>query len=329
MLVARQFLLMGLVGVALGAIQLLPLAEATLLSSRQGGTLAEFGSRWSLPPVHLITLFLPTYFGVPGAIGYWSVDNFEELTYYVGALPLLALLLALRASFGCKPSRLAWLYLALIAFGVLAALGAYGWLYPLLYRLIVVFRLGRAPARAAFLLVFAASALLGEVIAHWERLPVERARPMLRSVMPWLLVTLFLAGVLGLAATGAAFVVLHPSETGGRLWHQAGGWAWALLAFVGGGYILWRYLAIPERRGLLTLALAGWVVMDLWFFGARLITLQPAATAPFWTDARQIMGPSQTRAVPWAVTHTIQNDAALTGVRSALGYVPVETRRLS
>ncbi|MBN1428321.1 MAG: hypothetical protein JXB07_08045 [Anaerolineae bacterium] len=320
--VIRQFAISGALGLALSAIQIIPFVELAMLSTRVGGSVEDFG-RWSMPPFHLIALIIPTYFGEPVHIGWWSVENFEELTYYVGALPLLAIPLALR-----KPTRLTWLYLGLMITGLLIALGSYGFLYQILWSLLPPFRLARVPARAAFLFVFGASALLGETIAAWNRLAPEARYEALKPIMRWMLLIIAVIGLIGLAATGAAFTVFHPSDTGGRLWHQAGGWAWALVAFLGGGALLWRYLIgkheCASGKRVLVVALAALVVADLWFFGFKLLQLRPASPAPLWVEAKPIVGDTPQRIVPWAVGLFIQNDAALVGMNSILGYNVLE-----
>ncbi|MEJ2148457.1 MAG: hypothetical protein P8Z40_03145 [Chloroflexota bacterium] len=317
--IARQAVVAGLVGLALGAAQLLPFIQFAELSSRAGETAAEYGL-WSLPPVHLITFFLPGYFGDP-TVGYWSVDNFGELTYYVGMLPLLGIVLALR-----RPTRLTWLYLSLMVFGLLMALGTYGFLYPVLYDLLPPFRLSRAPGRAAFLFVFAACGLLGDTITHWQRsASLDERRADLRRLLRPTLIVAALLGVAGLAATGAAFAALHPSETAGRLWHQAGGWMWALVAFLAAGGLLWSYLAADpaagRQREMLGIGLAGLVVADLWVFGFKLVDLQSLAPAPVWAEARAFVGETDQRVLPWGVgpfyTH---NDGTLIGLHSVFGY---------
>jgi len=319
---ARQMLIGGAGGMLLSAVQTLPLLEFLSLSTRASGTLEAFGTRWSLPPFHLLALIIPTYFGVPEITGWWSVENFEELTYYVGALPLLALAVSLR-----RPTRLTWLYAGLIIFGLLMALGTYGPLYPILYRLLPPFRLGRAPARAAFLFVFASSALLAETLAA-HRTGEHLRRRALDALMRAMIAVIVVGGVLGLTITGAAFTALHPSDTGGRLWHQAGGWMWALLAFTGGAVLLWQYLRAggtrARPRGALAGAMCALVVADLWLFSLQLVRLQDAGPAPFWTAAHEIIGETRQRVVPWAATLTIQNDAELTHLYSVLGYNPLD-----
>jgi hypothetical protein len=313
----RPLVISALVGALLSGVILLPFMELSALSGRQQGALEVYGARWSFPPFHLIALLIPGYFGVPGYTGWWSVDNFEELTYYVGLLPLLALAVAWR-----RPSRLTWLCLGLIVFGLLLAFGAYGFLYPLLYRLLPFFGLARAPARAAYLYLFAGSLLLAEVVARWEALAAEERQLLLCRAMPWVLAIIGLDGLLGLAATGAAFAVYHPSETGGRLWHQAGGWAWAWVGGLGGACLLWRFLATDSarKRRAFGLLLAAFLLADLWLFGYRLVKSQPAQLSDYWRDARQIIGETTQRVVPWATGLFIQNDASLAGLSSVLGY---------
>ncbi len=315
-LTARQMVLAGSAGLALSAVQLLPLLEFLGASSRAAAPSYEFASAFSLPPAHLITLLLPEFFGEPTRAGYWSVPSFDELTYYVGVLPLLGLVLAWR-----KPTRLVWFYAALIVIGLLLALGSYGFLHPIVYDLFPPFRLARAPARAAFLYVFAASALLGEGIAIWQRrLPAERAQ--LAQLLRWTLGIGLAAGIAALAATGAVFAAQHPTETSGRLWHQLGGWGLALLFLLAGGGLLWQYLT--TRRAWALAGLAALLLADLWIFGFKLVYLGDTAVSPLWTDAKSIIGDEPTRVLPWGISIFEQNGAGQVGLESVFGYNALE-----
>ncbi len=315
-LVVRQMALAGGVGLALSAVQLLPLLEFMGDSSRAAAPSYEFAAAFSLPPAHLITLLLPEFFGEPTRAGYWSVPSFDELAYYVGVLPLLGMVLALR-----KPTRLVWFYVALLVIGLLLALGSYGFLHPIVYDLFPPFRLARAPARAAFLYVFAASALLGEGIAIWQRrLPVDRAQ--LAQLLRWTLGIIAAAGVAALAATGAVFAAQHPTETSGRLWHQLGGWGLALLFLLIGGALLWRYLTTRCAWALAGLAVL--LLADLWIFGFKLVYLDDTAVSPLWTDAQTIIGDEPTRVLPWGVSIFEQNGAGQVGLESVFGYNALE-----
>ncbi len=319
-LVARQVILAGVVGLALSGIQTVPLVQFSLESSRASAPSLEFASAYSFPPAHLITLLIPDYFGEPTRAGYWSVPNFEELTYYAGVLALLGLVLALR-----KPSRRIWFYVIVGVVGLLLAFGSYGFLFPLAYEFLPPFRLTRAPGRAAFLFTFAAAALLAEAVAIWERKP---AREELGRFLRWLVGGTAVAIIAALAATGAVFAAQHPSDTSGRLWHQLGGWGWALILVLIGGGLLWRYFtsdASPKSSCRWTgAALVALLLADLWLFGFKLVRLESMAVAPMWPDAKTIIGQTEARVLPWGVSIFEQNGAGQVGLDSIFGYNALE-----
>ena len=317
-LVVRQMAMMMVVGFLLAGVQLVPLAEFSTVSSRAAEPSFAFATAYSLPPSHIITWLLPEFFGEPTRAGYWSVPAFDELTYYVGLLPLLGLALALR-----KPSKLSWFYLALLVLGFLLALGSYGFLYGIFYDLLPPFRLARAPGRAAFLLVFALPALLGEAVAQWERRDWDEKSA---GFMRWLVGGTAVALLTSLAATGAVFAAQHPTETSGRLWHQLGGWGIAFVGIVVSGWLLVRYFAesdLVRKRwwlGGLTLLL----VADLWIFGFKLVGVGSTAVDPLWSDAKQIIGETELRVLPWGISIFEQNGAAQVGLGSVFGYNALE-----
>jgi hypothetical protein len=321
-LLLRQALIAGLVAFGLSAVQLLPLLQFMVVSTRLASPTFEFATNYSLPLAHLITLVVPSYFGEPLRVGYWSVPTFEELTYYAGVLPLLALLLAVR-----RPTRLTWFYIVLIVTGLWLALGRESFLYRLFYDFLPPFRIVRAPARAAILYTFAASALLGEALATWQRLPAARRTVTLAGLMRWTLAVIAVAGVAALAATGAVFAAQHPTDTSGRLWHQLGGWSLALLLLLVGGGLLWAYLtAAPggRRRPVLAGALVLLVTADVWFFSFKMVRLESFAPSALWQDAATILGESRQRVLPWGVPIFSQNEALQVGLRSVFGYNALE-----
>ncbi|MCB9422149.1 MAG: hypothetical protein H6667_20270 [Ardenticatenaceae bacterium] len=315
-LVARQTILAGIAGLALSGIQTAPLIQFSLESSRASAPSLEFASAYSFPPAHLITLLIPDYFGEPTRAGYWSVPNFEELTYYAGMLALLGLALALR-----KPSRRTWFYLIVGVVGLLLAFGSYGFLFPLAYKFLPPFRLTRAPGRAAFLFTFAAAALLAEGVAVWER---EPAREELGRLLRWLVGGTAVALIAALAATGAVFAAQHPTDTSGRLWHQLGGWGLALLLVLIGGGLLWRYFTDDSSRRWTGAALVILLLADLWLFGFKLVRLESMAAAPMWPDAKTIIGETEARVLPWGVSIFEQNGAGQVGLDSVFGYNALE-----
>lgn len=249
-LVTRTAVIAAAVGLALAAVQLVPFIQFSATSGRVAEADYEFATDYSLPPAHLVTLIIPEFFGEPLNVGYWSVPTFEELTYYAGIVAILGLVLALR-----RPTRLTWFYLILIIGGLWLALGRYGILYELAYRFLPPFRLVRAPGRAAFLYLFAASALLAHTLSLWREMRPDLRWRKLRPFWPAAVAVLAIALFAALAATGAVFMAVHPTDTSGRLWHQIGGYSLALVVTGIGGALIWSYLTsgseneVPETPG--------------------------------------------------------------------------------
>ena len=322
-LVLRQSLLMLVVGLAVAAVQLAPFVQFSLASGRVAEADYEFATDYSLPPAHLITLLVPEFFGEPTRVGYWSVPTFEELTYYAGLLAILGIVLALR-----RPSRLTWFLVIMMVLGLALALGRYGVLYPLAYKYVPIFRLVRAPGRAAMLFLFAATLLLGLSLSDWQSLPLADRLAKLRPTWRWVLSLIAVLGVAALAATGAVFMAVHPTDTSGRLWHQIGGYAIATTILLLGGGLIWAYLASPQqdtrRRTWLAVALIALTVTDMWLFAYKFVRLEPPTPDAFWVDARAAIGETTDRVLPWGVGLFDQNGAMQVGLNSVFGYDSLE-----
>ncbi len=339
--VARAAVVSAAVGLALAAVQLVPFLQFSLTSGRVASADYAFATDYSFPPAHLITLLVPEFFGEPLRVGYWSVPTFEELTYYAGGLAVLGIALALR-----RPTRLTWFYLLLIVFGLWLAFGRYGVLYELAYRFLPPFRLVRAPGRAAFLYLFAASALLAHTLSVWRDAPAEERQRRLRGYWPAVVGVLAVALVAALAATGAVFMAVHPTDTSGRLWQQIGGYAQALVVIGVGGGLIWSYLSggwqvaggapsldsrpatrhspLSTRHLLLALALVTLVAADTWHYAHKMVRLTSSAPDAVWVDGRELVGEPTGRVVPWGVPLFSQNGAIAVGWPSVFGYDSLE-----
>ncbi|MDJ0754507.1 MAG: hypothetical protein QNJ45_13370 [Ardenticatenaceae bacterium] len=311
----RQLAWAGGTGLLLAAVQLVPLAEISLLASRTAETTFEFATDFSFPVTHLITLLVPEFFGEPTRAGYWSVPNFEELTAYFGVVALLGIGLAV-----IRPRRQTWFLLILSLIGLLLAFGRYGFLYRFVYDWLPPFRLARAPGRAMFVVVFCAPLLLAEGLTRLRQLP-----------LPWWRIATGVAGggVLAVAATGAVFVSQHPSDTSGRLWHQLGGWSMAVILLLAAVFLLFRWQqARPANRWRWTLLLVGLIVVDLWTFGYKLKRLEPMTPASFWYEARDLLTSNdEDRILPWGISIFDQNGAGQVGLDSLFGYNALEIGR--
>jgi hypothetical protein len=186
---------MLLVGLALAAVQLLPLAELALRSTRQAAPSYDCAPRFSWPPGHLLTLLVPNFFGEPTHTGYWGDGIYDEFIFYVGLLPLFLALLGLRLR------RRQTLFLAALGLGaLLLALGEYAGLYPLFYRFVPLFRMARAPARAGFLFTLAAAALSGLAVTALQSCREEQTR--LLRPLKWSLALPVALGALALIVVG-------------------------------------------------------------------------------------------------------------------------------
>lgn len=151
--------LMGLIGLCLSAVQLIPTYQLVQLSTRAQGTPTKIAGLCTFPPRNLITFIFPYFFGFgsPAARGdYWGAANFWELCGYVGVTPLV---LSLPAVLNRKNKYSAFFFFSLL-FSLLLALGGYTPLYSLL-RHIPGFGYFQAPARFLYLSTFSFAMLAG------------------------------------------------------------------------------------------------------------------------------------------------------------------------
>jgi hypothetical protein len=321
--VLRQAAIMLIVGLALAAVQLAPFLQFSLASERLAEADYNFATDYSLPPAHLVTLLVPEFFGEPTRVGYWSVPTFEELAYYAGLLAVLGIILAVR-----KPTKMTWFLIIVMVVGLALGLGRYGVLYPLAYKYLPPFRIVRAPGRATILFMFSAILLLGLSFSSWLNVPLRDRKEKLGPLWRWTLAIIAVLGVTALAATGAVFMSVHPTDTSGRLWHQIGGYALATLILLLGGGLIWAYLITPanneRRRVLLGAALILLAVSDMWLFAHKFVRLEPPTPDAFWVDARSAIGETTERVLPWGVSLFDQNGAMQVGLNSVFGYDSLE-----
>lgn len=140
------------VGGGLSAITFLPALELTSLSVRSAFTYQD-AAQFSLPPIQLVGMFVPGFFGrgPENAWGPWSRVE-------VGYLGILPLLLAMFAVILKRNTRTMYFVLVTIV-GLLLALGGYAILHGWLYQFVPGFGQIRAPARFILLLDFGLAVL--------------------------------------------------------------------------------------------------------------------------------------------------------------------------
>ena len=239
-----------LLGLALGAAQLLPTYELTQLSVRSGGVAPEFFTSFSLHPLYLVSLLSPFVLGNP------YPQTSVELVGYVGLLPLLLAVLApflarRRPDVPLHPVRPARFFAALAIVALLLSFGRYNPLYVILLRLPVL-NLFRVPGRYLYLFSFAAAVLAGMSLDSL----LTRARRYAEAAQlrpAWCLV---IAGV-AVVAVGIAVRISSVDD-------------WVAI---------WRWL--PAALGLLALA---WVVWAWWSKGSSYAVLATVALALIVAD---------------------------------------------
>jgi hypothetical protein len=326
---------MLLVGLGLAAVQLLPMAELTLRSTRQVSPSYEFAARFSWPPGYLLTLLVPNFFGEPVQTGYWGDGIYDEFIYYVGVLPLLLALLGLRLR-----HRLTPLLCTLGLGALLLAFGGYGSLHSLFYRFVPLFNATRAPARAGFLFTLVASGLAGLTVTALQLVGAGEEDDGRGRGREWLLRPLNRPLVLAVTAIAVALMVAgfgafawgrESNPVAGRLWHLANQVAVFLLFFLLAAGLLtaWRGAAPGRARspGFVVMALS-LVVLDLWTFGSGIVQPQPIQENAYWRGVSQaVADPEAMRVLPWGLNDFDQNGGMTFGLQSVFGYDPLILQR--
>lgn len=106
----------GILTIAIASIQWIPLGQFILLSERNMDLVTQVG--WYIPIQHLITFFVPDFFGNPTTLNYWGVWNYAELAGYIG---IPALFFATYACFK-KMHKIELFFLISLAIALLFAL---------------------------------------------------------------------------------------------------------------------------------------------------------------------------------------------------------------
>jgi hypothetical protein len=136
------------------SVQSLPAAEVSRESFRKSADIA-WSANFSLPPLNLLTFFLPDALGDSVRGLYWGQYYFWEMCAYLGIAPLL---LALAGIF-IRRDRMILRFFILAVLAVLLALGASTPLFPFLHRFLPGFGLFRGSAKLLFFAAFFISVL--------------------------------------------------------------------------------------------------------------------------------------------------------------------------
>ncbi len=200
------FAMMGVCACGLSAVQLFTGMDAAGQSLRSAGLSYEFASKFSFHPENLITFISPYFLGNIMNLPYWGQDNLWELNAFVG---LTALIMALYGAVAGE-RRIRRFSIAVAAFMLLFALGAYTPLFKVLYNWVPGFDKFRGNSK--FILQAAVFIIMLTAVGFDRLLKSPPLRK--RFVIVVLLLGIFV-GILGLA-------ILNSAETAGTdsIWYQ-------------------------------------------------------------------------------------------------------------
>ncbi len=271
----RTLMIMVVVGLVLGAALWLPVADFTVRSNRTGAASLGFSNSYALPPGQVLTLLFPNLFGDP-VNGYWGVPFYEELTIYIGVLPLVAVFLLRR-----RP--VTYLLTCFVVVGLFVSMGIDGGLFSILYRILPGYQLFRVPSRALYFVAVGGAGLAALWISDLQNASrlerIRRLRPALRRGLP-ILIMLCIAAAFLLMAFFNAFSA-DPSPPW-RVYHTA---SVAVLTgmFAILVWIVLRVWTLDWATMRWPLLLTGIIILvDLWRIAAPLVTVSAVDVPDMW-----------------------------------------------
>ncbi len=177
---------MVVLGLALGAVQLIPLYELVSRSFRQGSVSYQQVVDWAYPLRRIIAFLVPDFFGNPSHHSYfdvfsrqavavtqnyhgqaitatdWGIKNYVEGGSYLGILPLLLALIAIIR----RRNRYTWIFASLAVISLAFVFGTP--LYALLFYLLPGIKQLRSPFRWIFPYTLSVAMLAGIGAQHIE-----------------------------------------------------------------------------------------------------------------------------------------------------------------
>jgi len=270
-----------LLGMAIGAIQYLPVREYVAWSPRAGGVGGwETATSYSLPIEEMINFYLPYFSGILQK--YWGRNGIHLHSEYIGAAALMLVGIAAGRLPELKRRRWVFFWLGAFVITLLWALGGSTPFYSIVYAVVPGTKFFRAPSTMLFLVSFTLAMLATE--------GVERIR--LREVsMRRVQVLAGIAGFIAVLAVSGAFANLAATLVGPERYEALGdpgglrldGFRTLVFALATLG------IAVAAMRGRikaqwLAPALALVVFVDLWSVLRHYWMFMPPARITFASD---------------------------------------------
>ena len=284
------------IGLAIGAIQFLPVREYVDWSPRAGGRDYAYATSFSFPIVELFNLYLPQFTGMLDR--YWGPNGIHLHSEYLGG----SVLLLAGAAFGGEARqrfRRFWLATGIVA--LLWMLGGNTPFFRLVYELVPGTKFFRAPSTIIYVFAFAVSVLAALGAERILARGVTR-----RYAFAWVGVGLFIAllatsGVLTSLAQGLALPMAQriagaqgydpavapqiaeqlTSANAGEV--VLGAWRSFLFVLLAAAALL-GYLRGGMTPRIFALAMATVLAADLWSVARRYWQFSPPASSLYASD---------------------------------------------
>jgi hypothetical protein len=315
-------------GLAIGAIQYLPVREYVSWSPRSGGKDWAWVTSYSFPIEELINTYLPQFSGILD--NYWGRNGIHFHSEYVGAAVLVLATAAFGGWAGAR-KRFFWFWVGTALVSLLWALGGSTPFFTLVYYIVPGTKFMRAPSTIFYVTTFAIAVLAA---LGTEKLLAGMLTP--KFAYGWLIgagiVTVF-AFVGGFTAMAQA--ALQIPQFADRIDANAGAVKLgALRSFIFVAMVAIAILLLSMKK--ITPTLAGWALaaicaVDLWSIERFYWQFLPPAKQIFASDAtidyiKKL--PQPARVISFPVTQRGQSDPFLNddalmanGVRQTLlGY---------
>jgi hypothetical protein len=315
-------------GLAIGAIQFLPVREYVPWSPRAPGHSWEVATSYSMPPEEVLSFYLPQFSGMLDQ--YWGRNPIHLHSEYIGASVLILFGLAFLRGASALERRLRWFWLGSLTVALLWAMGGFTPFFRLVYVLVPGTKFFRAPSTMLFVVAFCTAVLAALGTERALRGEISR-----RYLSAWAVVAAGMAA-LGVAGglTNLAVSIAVPGRTDMALANDAAVRLGALRSTLFAGVSLGILFLLATRRVTVKVAgtaLAAAVATDLWSIARSYwIFSQPArvlfASDPTIDHLKRETEPG--RVLPLELGGAVvprdpyfYGDALMThGVRSPLGY---------
>lgn len=157
-----RFIPIFILPVLLSSVQLFPTIELLSHSARGAYSTAKF-IKLLIPPFHLITAFVPDFFGNPATRNYWLDGTYIERVSYIGTIPLFFVIYILLN----KRNALVWFFGGALVIVAILAFDSY--FSRLVYSLNIPLVSTAVPTRIMFLFCFSASILTSFGFENFEK----------------------------------------------------------------------------------------------------------------------------------------------------------------